>query len=167
MRKLITIFFVIMLATLSMAGFSLGINNVVAMTESFTDTPLSGFVGIDVLGLDARYELGPLVVGIETPFMMLTLSEDTGVDTRPIIPGISWHGYIGAKVGLGPIYILGDIGHTLALGEQNELGFSPLRLGAGINIGKHIYLELTTVTILQKLSETIGKIFTLQAGFAF
>jgi hypothetical protein len=167
MKKLITIFFVILLATLSMAGLSLGINNVVAMTESFTDTPLSGFVGIDVLGLDARYELGPLVVGIETPFLMFTLSEDTGVDTNPIIPGIAWHGYIGAKVKFGPVYILGDIGHTIALGEQSELGFSPLRLGAGISIGNHIYLELTTVTILQKLSETIGKIFTLQAGFTF
>lgn len=150
-----------------MAGFSLGINNVVAKTESFTDTPLSGFVGIDVLGLDARFELGPLVVGIETPFMMFTLSEDTGVDTSLIIPGIGWHGYIGAKLDFGPLYILGDVGHTLAIGEQLELGFSPLRLGAGINIGKHLYLELTAVTILQKLNETLGKIFTLQAGFIF
>ncbi len=167
MKKLIILFFVILFATISLAGFSLGINNVVAMTESFTDTPLSGFVGIDVLGLDARYELGLLVVGIETPFMMFTLSEDTGVDTSPIIPGIAWHGYIGAKLNFGPIYILGDIGHTLAIGEQLELGFSPLRLGGGISLGKHIYLELTTVAVLQKLSETIGKIFTLQAGYVF
>ncbi|MFO7883112.1 MAG: hypothetical protein R6U52_11330 [Kosmotogaceae bacterium] len=167
MKKFIVLFSMILLATISMAGFSLGINNVVAKTESFTDTPLSGFVGIDVIGLDARYELGPLIVGLETPFIMFSLSEDTGVNTHFIIPGIAWHGYIGAKVGLGPIYILGDIGHTLALGEQLELGFSPLRFGAGINIGNHIYLELTTVAIIQSLKETIGKIYTLQAGFTF
>ncbi len=144
---------------------SLGLISAVAKTESLSNTPLSGFVGIDVIGLDLRWNLGPLFAGLATPFMMFTLSEDTGLGCNTILPGIAWYGYVGAKVGFDLIYIRGDIGHTLALGPQ-QLGFSPVRLGVGFEAGR-LYFEFNIVGILQNLKETLGKVYNLQLGWRF
>jgi len=122
---------------------SLGLISALAKTESLSNTPLLGFVGIDVISLDLRCNLGPLFAGLATPFMMFTLPEDTGLGCNTILPGIAWYGYVGAKIGFDLIYIRGDVAHTLALGPQ-QLGFSPLRLGVGFEAGR-MYFEFNIV----------------------
>ena len=167
MKKISLIVCLLVIASISFGSFSLGLMNIAAKTESFSDTPLSGFVGIDVLGLDLRYDFRPLSVGVATPFLMFTLSEDTGVKPTFIIPGIAWYGYIGLRLNLGAFYFRGDIGHTLAFGEQLKLGFSPIRLGVGMNFSPHYYIELNADAVLQKFSETVGKIFDFKIGYRF
>jgi len=80
MKKISLIVCLLVIASISFGSFSLGLMNIAAKTESFSDTPLSGFVGIDVLGLDLRYDFGPLSVGVATPFLMFALSEDLGLN---------------------------------------------------------------------------------------
>ncbi|WP_367357356.1 hypothetical protein [Mesotoga sp.] len=54
MKKISLIVCLLVIASISFGSFSLGLMNIAAKTESLSDTPLSGFVGIDVLGLDLR-----------------------------------------------------------------------------------------------------------------
>jgi hypothetical protein len=83
MKKSVLVLFILLVASLSLGSLSLGLINAAAKTESLSNTPLSGFVGIDVLGIDLRYDLGPLSFGVATPFLMFTLSEDTAL--RPLL----------------------------------------------------------------------------------
>jgi len=167
MKKVSLVLCLLLAGSLLLGNLSLGLINVAAKTESLSNTPLSGFVGVDVLGIDLRYDVGLLYLGAATPFFMFTLSEDTGVKSSLIIPGIAWYGYIGLKLDFGVFYFRGDIGHTFAFGEQLQLGFSPLRLGFGMNFSPSYYIELSIDTVLQKFNETIGKIFDFKIGYRF
>jgi len=167
MKNAVLVLCLLLVTSLSFGSLSLGLINVAAQTESFSNTPLSGFVGIDVLGIDLRYDFGPLSFGIATPFFMFTLSEDTGVKPSFIIPGIAWYGYVGLKLDLDTFYVRGDIGHTFAFGEQSQLGFSPLRLGVGMDFSPGYYIELNVDLILQKFKESVGKIFDFEIGYRF
>lgn len=167
MKKSVLVLFILLVASFSFGSLSLGLINVAAKTESLSNTPLSGFVGIDVLGIDLRYDLGPLSLGVATPFLMFTLSEDTGIKTSFVIPGVAWLVYEGLKLDMGVFYFRGDIGHTFAFGEQLQLGFSPLRLGVGMNIIPNYYIEFNTAAILQRFSETVGKIYDFKIGYRF
>ncbi len=167
MKNAILVLCLLLVTSLSFGSLSLGLINVAAQTESLSNTPLSRFVGIDVLGIDLRYDFGPLSFGIATPFLMFTLSEDTGVKSSFMIPGIAWYGYVGLKLDLGAFYVRGDIGHTFAFGEQSQLGFSPLRLGVGMDFSPGYYIELNVDLILQKINETVGKIFDFKIGYRF
>ena len=84
-----------------------------------------------------------------------------------MIPGVAWLVYAGLKLDMGVFYFRGDIGHTFAFGEQLQLGFSPLRLGVGMNIIPNYYIEFNTAAILQRFSETVGKIYDFKIGYRF
>ena len=167
MKALLLIFSLLLLVSLCVASLSVSINNVTARTESFSGSPLSGFVGINVTGIDARFGFGPLVGGLSTPFFMMALSEDTGLSPHFILPGIAWYGYIGARFCLGKMLFQVDIGRAIALGKDLELGFTPVRLGIGLMLNKHMRIEATAVGILEQLKETLGRIFTVQLGYVF
>ncbi len=77
------------MCSFTLAMPSLGLISALAKTESLSNTPLLGFVGIDVIGLDLRWNLGPLLAGLATPFMMFTLSKDSGLGCNTILPGIA------------------------------------------------------------------------------
>ncbi len=167
LKALVLLFSLFVVASLCVASLSLGINNVTARTKSLSGIPLSGFVGLNVTDIDARRTLGPLVAGLSTPLFMLTLSEDTGVDTHFIFPGIGWYGYIGARLSIGRVFFQVDIGRAIALGQDLELGFTPVRLGIGLMLNKHTDIETSAVGILEQLEETLGRILAVQLGYVF
>ena len=164
MKKVLLSTLVIVVAVLAFGKFSLGANSLIAASYVI-DPGATPFVGV-VESIDARVTLGMFHGGLMTPFMIFAFSSDMGSNMTAFPPGLVWYAYAGGHLPFGRMYAIGDLGVLVSLGGVLP-NFVILRVGGGMKLGMHGFVEFTTLAALQDIGNTIGRLFTLEFGYTF
>ncbi|OAA31104.1 hypothetical protein AT15_09005 [Kosmotoga arenicorallina S304] len=164
MRKVLLSTLIIIVAVLAFGKLSLGANSLV-VASYVIDPSATPFVGI-AESIDARVTLGMFHGGLMTPFMLFAFSADAGSNLVAFPPGLIWYAYAGGHLPFGRMYALADLGVLISFGGVAP-NFVVLRVGGGMKLGMHGFVEFTTLAALQDIGNTIGRLFTLEFGYTF
>lgn len=111
---------------------------------------VSGALVFSFAGL--RLAVGPIDLGISTPFYIYATSGDVGAG-ESVQPGQAWLVYGGLRFGFGPLYLFGRV--ETVLSETFEYGGSYLGVGGfGLKLGGLSWKAVLSL-ILQTLQEQL------------
>ncbi|OAA31103.1 hypothetical protein AT15_09000 [Kosmotoga arenicorallina S304] len=169
MKRILLSILIVVLSITIFGAFSVGLNGL-GVFVTYDVSPSRGIIIVPdlsnlltILGsLDLRASFGLFHAGLAVPFIQYAINLETSERSISPVPFAMIYLYGGLHLG-NSIYALADVGMTVT---GPFAGIPLLRIGGGINLGKHWFFEAGFMKWLAPVDMSY-KNFDLEFGYEF
>ncbi|AKI97181.1 hypothetical protein [Kosmotoga pacifica] len=173
MKRALLSIFIVLLVVMAFGKFSLGLNSLIYKVSYDADFSSDIIITPDlsetlyVLGsLDLRVSISMFHLGAAVPLFGFAKNLTTGDSTFVPMPGLILYAYGGAHLLLNKFYIFADVGAVVLGPFGPYIGNPLLRLGGGMMLGKHGFVEIGFLKWLVPV-EVSQKNVDIEFGYVF